>query len=256
MAGALSQRWVVVDGQRVCCLESGSGPELLLLASMLVRARTYRPLTKRLTAHFRVLAVELPGCGRASRLERPWSFEQYADFSARLVEVLGLTRPVVLGHSNSGAVALLLAARHPERVGALVLADTVGARRQRALWRVVLARSLDGVLELGLTVRASWHLLSNVVRHPCSFLHQVREGARAGLLEEAARVRAPVLLAWGRHDHTMPPECAERLCERLPWVRLQWGRGSHDWLVTDSDGFARQLVAFARGPQPALPSPP
>ncbi len=240
----IARRWVEVDGVRAQVLEAGEGPVVVLLASMLVRARSYLPLIRRLAAHFRVVTVELPGSGRSARVREPWSLSAHARWTARLMEQLQLRRVLLVGHSNSGGVALLVAARHGEHVDRLVLADTIGARRQRSIPRVVGARLVDACLEWGLNARAWWHILSNVLRHTRSFLHQVRVGSLAALLRWAPRVRMPVLLAWGRRDHTMPLSCAERLRARMPRARVYVGAGSHDWLITDSREFTRAVLAF------------
>jgi pimeloyl-ACP methyl ester carboxylesterase len=240
----IAQRWVEVDGVRAQVLEAGEGPVLLLLASMLVRARSYLPLIRRLAAHFRVVAVELPGSGRSDAVQRPWTLVAHARWTARLMEQLQLERVLLVGHSNSGAVALLLAARHAERVERLVLTDTIGARRERSIPRVVGARLVDALFEWGLNVRAWWHIVYNALRHSRSFFHQVKVGALAALLRWAPRVQVPVLLAWGRKDHTMPLSCADRLLQHLPRAQVYVGAGSHDWLITDAREFTRAVLAF------------
>jgi pimeloyl-ACP methyl ester carboxylesterase len=54
----------------------------------------------------------------------------------------------------------------------------------------------------------------------------------------------PTLLAWGEHDHTMPPDCAWRLARRLPRAQVHIGPGSHDWLIARPDAFTRALLGF------------
>ncbi|WNG49694.1 alpha/beta hydrolase [Archangium minus] len=230
---------------RAQVLEAGEGPVLLLLSSMLVRARTYLPLIRRLSKHFRVLTVELPGCGRSARVRRPWTLSAYARWTARLMQQLLLGHVVLVGHSNSGGVALLVAARYGGCVDRLVLADSIGARRERSIPRVVGARMVDAFLEWGLNLRAWWHIVYNALRHPRSFFHQVKVGSLAALLRHAPQVRRPTLLAWGRRDHTMPLSCADRLRERMPRAQVYVGSGSHDWLITDSQEFTRAVLAFA-----------
>jgi len=237
-------RRVESHGAAAWCVTAGAGEDFVLLASPLVRARTYRPLMRRLARHFRVTVVELPGSGLASRVPRPWTSSAYADWVAGLLPRLGVTRPWLMGHSDSGAVALLVGARYPERVRGLVLADSVGARRQRSVPRVVAARLVDGLMEPLLNLRAGWHLVSNVLWHTRNFLHRVRESCTLEVLEAASRVTVPALLAWGRLDQAMPPECARRFEARMPRARVHIGPGAHDAPVTRPDAFARAVVAF------------
>src|SRR5689334_24064791 len=98
-------RRVEVAGHTAHCLVKGDGPDFVLLASPLVRARTYSPVMRRLARHFRVTVVELPGSGRASPLERPWSVPEYAAWTADLLPRLTASPPWLMGHSDSGAFA-------------------------------------------------------------------------------------------------------------------------------------------------------
>ncbi len=233
-------------------LEAGDGPTLVLLASMLVRARTYAPLIERLAPHFRVLAVELPGSGRSSRLTQPWGLEEYADWSDRFLDAVTVDRAIIVGHSNSGAVALLMGARRPARVSSLVLADAIGARQSHSLLRVLLARAVDAALEMRLNARAWPDVAWNVLFHMGSFLHQVRLAERADVLDHASTVAAPTLVAWGRRDHTMPLVCSARLRALIPDSRLYVSRGSHDHCITHADEFACAVTKFAESS--AVPS--
>src|SRR6516164_7361179 len=66
------------------------------------------------------IAVDLPGFGAAPSPPEGWSTAEYADWVAPVLDEMA-PRPVVLGHSFGGRVAAHLAARHPDRIGALVL---------------------------------------------------------------------------------------------------------------------------------------
>jgi pimeloyl-ACP methyl ester carboxylesterase len=72
-----------------------------------------------------VIWLDLRGQGRSSRpaLET-CTLERMADDVAAFCERLGIERPVVLGHSAGGFVAMHLALRHPDRLGALVLCSS------------------------------------------------------------------------------------------------------------------------------------
>ena len=211
---------------------------------MLVLERTYRRTARCLAARFTVITIELPGSGRASKLTDPWSFEVYAAWLEKLLGALELAeRPIVVGHSNSGAVALLLAATSPDCVARLVLVDSVGADQAQSVARVVLARLIDGVIELRLTLSAFHHVVYNAVFHTRNFLRQIKLAARSDLLQCASRLTMPTLLAWGRWDLTMPLRCASALHKSVPANRLYISRsGSHDWIVTNPHEFTKLLT--------------
>jgi pimeloyl-ACP methyl ester carboxylesterase len=236
----------------------GSGQTaIVILASPLVLARTYRPVATRLARTYRVLTIELPGSGRSPRLHNPWSHADHASWLASVLERLSVSGAVVLGHSNSGPVATCFAAAYPERVRALVLVDSIGARPGCSLAGVVAYRALDGLLEPKLSMFAAHHALFNIFAHARSFLAQVKLAAHSDLTESFSQVTRPVLLAWGSRDHTMPPACAERLKQLRSASRMYVSpRGSHDWLITNPEEFCAVLTSFVESAPPADPFTP
>ncbi len=79
-------------------------------------------LQSRYFAHrgYSVLALDLPGHGR-SEGKALASIDDWADWTARLIEAAGLTSAALVGHSMGALIALATAARHPQRVRALAL---------------------------------------------------------------------------------------------------------------------------------------
>jgi pimeloyl-ACP methyl ester carboxylesterase len=116
-------QFVTVDGRRLHMLQDGAGPDVVLIhgASGNMRDFTY-DLVGRLAPDYRVTVLDRPGLGYSERLGRAGAtiFEQAAVIIAALDQI-GVTRPLVLGHSYGGAVALAMATRHPGRVAGLIL---------------------------------------------------------------------------------------------------------------------------------------
>lgn len=84
-----------------------------------------RPGLAGLAADVQVVWLDLRGQGRSSRPPlATCTLERMADDVAAFCERLGIDRPVVLGHSAGGFVALQLALRHPDRLAGLVLCST------------------------------------------------------------------------------------------------------------------------------------
>jgi pimeloyl-ACP methyl ester carboxylesterase len=114
------ERPVNVAGMTGWYTDVGSGPPVVILASTLVLARSYVWTIECLAPHFRVITVEMPGSSGASRPPRAWGFEDYAGWVTGFIDALGLDRPTLVGHSNSGGAALVAAAKYPDKVGRLV----------------------------------------------------------------------------------------------------------------------------------------
>jgi pimeloyl-ACP methyl ester carboxylesterase len=102
-----------------------------------------------LADRYHVVAMDVRGHGRGIRSSEPFSLEDCADDAAALLRELGVPA-VVAGYSMGGAIALLLARRHPEVARGLVMVASAAE-----LARTGLGRGAHlGVPLLGLLLRA------------------------------------------------------------------------------------------------------
>jgi pimeloyl-ACP methyl ester carboxylesterase len=245
-----------IEGQRASVIESGSGPPLVLLSSMLVLTRSYDRAVRELGRRFRVYRPVFPGCDHGVRLTRPWTFREYAAWTGRLLDQLQVGRVPVIGHSNSGPVGIYLALDRPELISHLILTDTIGADVSQSLVRVFAGRAIDAVLEYRLTLSAFHHIVYNAIFHTRNFFQEVLYSARTDVVGVAAELRVPTLLMWGRRDHTMPLRCAELLRGSIPCSRLHISPGgSHDWMITHAEEFAQALADHLGDLASPVPSP-
>ena len=97
----------------------------------------FKPDFGRLTTVAQVVYLDLRDHGRSARHDpNAWTFEACADDVRAFCDAVGIARPIVLGHSMGGFIAMLYGARHPGHAGGLVLQST---------WaRFDLARIVDG----------------------------------------------------------------------------------------------------------------
>jgi proline iminopeptidase len=106
-----------------------AAPTLLLIHGSDVDHTFLRPWVDPLADVARLLFVDLVGFGRSDAgTAADWNLSAWADSLADVCRGLGV-RPVVAGFSLGGRVAMRLAARHPDVVGALVLVNTRAAGR-------------------------------------------------------------------------------------------------------------------------------
>lgn len=117
-------RFVEVGGVRVHTLVEGEGGafDVVLLHGASGNLRDFRfDLIGRLVPHARVVAFDRPGLGFTPALHRGGESpaEQAAVLSGAAAKI-GVERPVIVGHSYGGAVAMAWALNHPERAAALV----------------------------------------------------------------------------------------------------------------------------------------
>jgi pimeloyl-ACP methyl ester carboxylesterase len=112
-------------GIRLGYQEAGRGdPPVMLVHGMRCDHRHMSALFDHLSATHRVINVDLRGHGASDAPDSEYTNEELAGDLAFLASHLGLERPVMIGHSFGGSVALYLAATHPELVSGLVLLDS------------------------------------------------------------------------------------------------------------------------------------
>jgi pimeloyl-ACP methyl ester carboxylesterase len=117
--------FVEVDGVRLHLLDwGGPGSPILCVHASGYLAALWHPIAVELTTQARVFALDLPGHGDSEpALDYRWG--HLAEYIAGALRALDLGPALLVGHSVGGALSAICAARHPELVRAMVLADPV-----------------------------------------------------------------------------------------------------------------------------------
>jgi pimeloyl-ACP methyl ester carboxylesterase len=118
----IEEAFVPVGGVKVHYQRAGTGRPLLLLHGLIGSARNWRQNIRFLSRHSSVYAVDLFNMGESERVPGlDAGLEATADRLAAFMDALGLAEADIAGHSHGGAVAMMFAARHPDRVRRLIL---------------------------------------------------------------------------------------------------------------------------------------
>ncbi len=102
----------------------GEGRPMLLLPGHSCSGEVWASTVDHYKERFRCHVVTLAGFAGVPPQDGPFLEGAVAELSA-YIKAQGLQRPVVVGHSLGGTLALLLASREPEAVGALVIVDSL-----------------------------------------------------------------------------------------------------------------------------------
>jgi N-formylmaleamate deformylase len=103
----------------------GDKPPLVLLHGIMAGGITWLRVAKALEAEFDLILVDARGHGHSARVGSAFSSELLVEDVAALIQTLGLERPALLGHSMGGVTAVLVAARYPNLVRAVISEDAV-----------------------------------------------------------------------------------------------------------------------------------
>ncbi|MDU8926868.1 alpha/beta hydrolase [Alisedimentitalea sp. MJ-SS2] len=114
-----------VDGHAVHVVVMGptDAPDLVLIHGSSGNTRDFtHALAPALAMHYRVYVIDRPGLGYTERINRRGaSLREQAELLSATARQLGAHRPIVLGQSYGGAVALAWAVHNPNDISALVL---------------------------------------------------------------------------------------------------------------------------------------
>ncbi len=215
-----------------------------------------KPHFAELTSQAQVVYVDLRGHGRSARhTATGWSFEACADDLRAFCAVLGIERPVVLGHSMGGFVAMLYAARHPGHAAGLILQSTMarfdldrlvdGFRAVAGDTVAGLARSdyggtpvskdewADVFAAFGPCVPTAQEL-GRAIQNPGLSVVGMDLLRRLDVVRELGRVRCPTLVCVGEHDPVTPVAASREIADALPdglgQLAVIDGAGHFPWL--------------------------
>jgi pimeloyl-ACP methyl ester carboxylesterase len=272
---AMATRTVSLPAGELEYHDSGSGPPIVLLHGLLVNGSLWRAVVPLLEQDHRVIVPELPlGCHRVPMpRDAPLAPPDVVRLVADFLEALDLEDVTLVGNDTGGAIAQLVAAGHPERLGRLVLTPcdayenflpplfkplqllarapllfdaVLQGMRLRALQRSPLAFGLlmrrpDPELVDG-WVRAT--LASRAARRDA--MKVLRGISKRQTLAAAERLRSfgrPVLLAWAPEDRAFKLRYAERLAAEIPGARLERIDDSLTFVPVDQPQRTAELIA-------------
>lgn len=172
------------------------------------------------------LAVDLPGFGASAPPKSAWGSADYADALLELFDLM-VERPVLLGHSFGGRVALQFAARYPDLIGGLVLTGVplianVSQSRSRGGYRMLRALARRRLV--------SPERLERARKRYGSPDYLAAEGVMRDVLVRTVneryeqlmpKVTTHVELVWGDQDTTAPVELERLALEFFPDANLK-----------------------------------
>lgn len=237
-----THRDVKANGVRLRVAESGThGPPVVLLHGLFMDHTTWDSVMDALSAEFRMVAPDFPGFGLS---EKPpasrfaYDLPSFTEVVADLYAGLSFGPAAIIGHGVGGAVALSLAARHPELVSRIVLVDVpcyepaVDVLRRIALLPVVggfIFRQFWGRAAFRTFARTTLYgtrpPISKVDAYYEAFNDPASRGSALSTLRStidtravsalAARIAVPTLVVWGRRDRLVPARFGQRLARQI-----------------------------------------
>lgn len=226
------------------------GPPLVLIHGAGANAHVWDELARELSS-FDVIAPHLPGrCGSdGPAFDKAEDAARWVD---ALLEELGCTKAIVLGHSWGGAIALELALGSQRVAGAVLVAS--GARLRvhpsilQAAERAIETREPMSIAFAYVGPESATYSQASRSTPPEATLADWRGCDAFDRMDDLSEVRVPVLVATGANDSLTPPKYQRFLCEKLPRAQLALIEGAGHMLPWEQPrAFASLVRAWASG---------
>ena len=264
----MSKATARVRGIEMAYEDEGRGAPVVLLHGFPLDRSMWREQARHLSGTWRVVTPDLRGQGGSALGDGPATMDKMAEDVVALLDTLNINRAVLGGLSMGGYVAFEFYRRFPERVRALVLADTrpqadtdEGRRtREETAQRVLkegVAPLADMMLPKLLSAGTRERGAEVVALVRAMVLKAKPEGAAAALRGMALRrdqtdllpsIDVPTLVVVGGEDSVTPPSDAEAMAAKIGGSRLAVIEGAgHLSNVERPEEFNRALGDFLSG---------
>lgn len=204
--------FVKINDVKINYIQYGEGKDVLLLHGWGQNIAMMKPLGDKLCDKFRVTIIDFPGFGQSDEPSVPWCISDYALMLENLVKILKIKKPIVIGHSFGGRVAIYYSANNP--IEKLVLFGSPCIRNQ-------------GELSLGVKILKSLKrlpLLNEFGEYMKQYIGSRDYKAASPMMRQilvntvnedlscyAKKIEEPTLLIWGESDLEEPIEKAREL---------------------------------------------
>lgn len=239
---------------------SAGAPSLLLVHAMGADLRFWDDCVAIWKSHYRCIACDLRSAGKSPRGTAPVTIDDHVRDLLALLDETRTKTVVAVACAVGTMVVAALAARHPERVTALVLANATSATAEHA--KAMLRERADLVRRSGMAAT-----LPGAVERP--FLEQPKDAryrayldrfaaqdadayawsllgfAEANVEKDLPAVRCPTLIVAARHDVLLPPEQAQLVHRAIPGSRYMLFEDAAHFLPYQApERFAAVVRAF------------
>lgn len=245
---------------------------VVLLHGLFASRASWGALAEALGPEFRLVAPDLPGFGESEKPAPSRYSYTIAAFAEAIVALFGgldVGRAHLIGHGVGGAIALHVAARHPELVSRLVLvAPLCYPTPLHPKLRVAAAPLLGGLLFKQLLGRRAFRAfyrdwVNGAADTQTSDAHYESFSTPAGrsallatlranmdtraVVADSRLVKAPTLVLWGNQDRMLPPRFGRQLAKEIPRAGLELVNAEHAPHEEQPEAVSRVVARFLRG---------
>ena len=193
-------------------IQYGKGKDILLLHGWGQNIEMMKFIGDNFSDRFRITILDFPGFGESEEPHETWTIDKYSEMLEEFVKLVGVKKPIVMGHSFGGRVAIRYSARNA--IEKLVLFGSPCIRIQENLSLKV--KLLKGLKKLpgmnGIGEYMKQFIGSRDYKAASPVMRQTLvEVVNEDLSKYAREIEEPTLLIWGDNDTEAPVNEAKEL---------------------------------------------
>jgi pimeloyl-ACP methyl ester carboxylesterase len=223
---------------------------------------SWPPEVRRLPG-YRVITPDLPGHGKTAGPGRQ-SVQDYARDVAEFIDVVSLSRAVIVGHALGGAISLALALDYPDRVAGIGLISTgptlpiPSSVIENAANLSTLLLAIKSLQEMSLGSQTPENLKGVVYKRLIKtrqtlLLDDLLASDRFNVVDRLHMIQTPVLVICGTEDKLTPLRFSEILSSKIPGAALQTVEGAGHMLALEQPGRLAKLISVFLATIPYMP---
>ena len=203
---------IKVQGLNVNYIQYGKGKDILLLHGWGQNIAMMKPLGDNFCDRFRVTILDFPGFGESEEPKEAWTIDKYSLMLEEFVKQTGIKKPIVMGHSFGGRVAIRYSARNPVEKLVLFGSPCIRTNKDLSLKVKILKKlkTLPGMNKFGEFMKQ--YIGSRDYKAASPIMRQTLvEVVNEDLSKYAREIEEPTLLIWGEQDTEAPVSEAQEL---------------------------------------------
>lgn len=246
---------IIVNDYVVNYQKQGKGPVVVLLHGWGDSLSTFRDLTSKLSRHYTVITLDLPGFGGSDAPKQTFDLEKFAEHIADFLQKIDCNNVYAyIGHSNGGAIAMRGLASGILRSEKLVLLASSGIRstykgRKRALrYAAKVAKYPTKLLPQATQAklkRRAYRTIGSDLFVAEHLQETFKKVVSEDVAHEAAMISQPALLLYGSLDKATPPAYGEKFHGQIENSELKIIEGADHFLHhTHGNKVASEVLEF------------
>lgn len=193
-------------------IQYGEGKDILLLHGWGQNIEMMKPIGDALKERFRITILDFPGFGESDEPKEKWTIEKYSNMLEEFVKLVGIKKPIVMGHSFGGRVAIRYSSRNPIEKLVLFGSPCIRIEEKLSLSVRILKKlkTLPGLNNFGEYMKK--YIGSRDYKAASPIMRQTLvEVVNEDLSKYAREIEEPTLLIWGEYDTEAPVNEAREL---------------------------------------------